>query len=152
MRGNKKMSIYKKRISIGNFLRKGEDFKDGDLLEVANEGKEIQGEFGVQNVFLMKFGEKEGNVSFNQTSVNGMVDAFGEDSLSWIGKQVKAWKIKQNVAGKFIDVWYFSHPDAELTKEGFVLLGKGVTSTADDDIPIIETDEGEGVNVNNIPF
>jgi hypothetical protein len=58
---------------------------------------------------------------------------------------VKAWKIKQNVAGKFIDVWYFSHPDAELTESGFILASK----SADDEIPVIETEE---IDTKNIPF
>lgn len=115
------MAIYKKRVSVGSFLKKGTDFKDGDLLEIANEGKEVQGEYGPQHLFLVRVNNQEGNVAFNQTTLNGLVDAYGEDSINWIGKKVKAQKIKQNVAGKFIDVWYFSHPDAELTEGGFVL-------------------------------
>jgi len=137
--------IYTKKVSIGNFLKKGVDFKDGDLLEVGNEGKEIQGEFGVQNMFLVKVNGKEGNVGFNQTSLNGMIDAFGPDAMNWIGKQVKAWKIKQNVAGKFVDVWYFAHPDAELTEQGFIIIQKGVDNS---EIPVVE----DNIDVKNIPF
>ena len=125
------MAKYTKKVSVGAFLKKGEDIKDGELVEVANEGVEVEGKFGTQNIFLVKTDDgKEGNVSFNQTSINGMIDIFGEDSLKWIGKQVKAHKIKQNVAGKFVDVWYFAHPDAELTESGFVLVGQ--------EIPVIE--------------
>lgn len=124
---------YQKRVSVGAFLKKGTDIKDGDTVEIANEGKEVQGEFGTQNIFLVKLADgQEGNISFNQTSINGMIDAFGDDSISWIGKKVKAHKIKQNVAGKFIDVWYFSHPDAELTESGFVM------SVQKSDIPVVE--------------
>ena len=137
--------IHQKKVSIGNFLKKGTDFKDGDILEIASEGKELQGEFGVQNIFMVKFGEKEGNVSFNQTSINGCIDAYGEDDLKWIGKKVKANKIKQNVAGKFLDVWYFAHPDAELTEVGFVLL-KDKQATGE--IPVIQDD----IDVKDIPF
>lgn len=121
---------YTKKVSVGNFLKKGTDIKDGELLEIANEGKEFQGEFGTQNIFLVKTNEQEGNVSFNQTSINGLIDAYGDDSVAWIGKKVKAHKIKQNVAGKFIDVWYFAHPEAELTEQGFI-MGKS------NDIPVI---------------
>ena len=114
--------IYEKRVSVGAFLKKGTDFKDNDLLEIGNEGKEVPGEFGTQDVFLVKLATgKEGNIGFNQTSINGLVDAFGPDAVNWIGKKVKAVKVKQNVAGKFIDVWYFAHPEAELTENGFVL-------------------------------
>lgn len=120
------MKIYEKRVSIGSFLKKGTDFKDGDLLEIANEGKEVEGQFGMQDLFLVKTAEgKEGNVSFNQTTINGLVDAFGKEAVNWIGKKVKAIKVKQNVAGKFIDVWYFSHPEAELTENGFIMPKDG---------------------------
>jgi hypothetical protein len=134
--------IYTKKVSVGAFLKKGEDIKDGDILTIANEGKQIEGQFGVQDMFLVKTKDgKEGNVSFNQTSLNGCIDAYGPDAVNWIGKEVKAHSIKQNVAGKFLNVWYFSHPEAELTENGFVLIDKT-------DIPIIE----DAVDVDEIPF
>lgn len=128
---------YIKKTSVGAFLKKGTDIKDEDIIEIGNEGKPIQGEFGMQNVFLVKLEDgREGNVGFNQTSINGLIDAWGEDSVNWIGKKVKVWKIKQNVSGKFVDVYYFSHPDAEMTEDGFILpLNQ---KEKDDDIPIIE--------------
>ena len=135
---------FTKKISIGNFLKRGVDFKNGNILEIANEGKEIQGEYGTQNIFLVKIGSKEGNISFNTTSINGLIDAYGDDSLKWIGKKVKAHEIKQNVAGKFINVWYFSHPDAELTETGFVMSKE---KNDFDDIPVIEDEPRE-----EIPF
>lgn len=129
--------LYQKKVSVGSFLKKGIDFKDGDLVEIGNEGKQIEGQFGPQDIFLVKLENgEEGNVSFNQTSINGIIDAFGKDSLNWIGKKVKASKIKQNVAGKFIDVWYFAHPDAELTENGFVLSKDSEEASIDvKDIP-----------------
>lgn len=129
------MAKYTKKISLGNWLKKGTDFKEGEMLEVLNEGKEVSGEYGNQNIFLVKTEEgKEGNVSFNQTTINGLIDVFGDDSINWIGKNLKCWKIKQNVGGKFTDVWYFSHPDADLTENGFIIKGQ------DNNIPIVEDD------------
>ena len=64
------MAIYKKRISLGNFLRKGEDYKENDLVEIANEGKQIEGKFGPQDIFLVKLANGiEGNIPFNSTSI-----------------------------------------------------------------------------------
>lgn len=126
--------IYKKRESVGSFLKKGEDIKEGDIVEIANEGEQVEGEYGTQNIFSLKLQNgNEGNVSFNQTTINGLIDAYGEDAEKWIGKKVKVLKVKQNVSGKFIDVYYFAHPDAEFTESGIVLGGE--------DTPII--DEGE---------
>ena len=138
--------IYNKKVSVGSFLKKGVDFKDGDLLEIANEGKEVEGQFGMQDLFLVKFGDKEGNVGFNQTTINGLVDAFGKEAVNWIGKKVKAVKVKQNVAGKFVDVWYFAHPDAELTENGFIMPISKEKKT-----DTIEYPEGE-VSPEEIPF
>lgn len=126
--------IYKKRESVGSFLKKGEDIKEGDIVEIANEGEQVEGEYGTQNIFSLKLQNgNEGNVSFNQTTINGLIDAYGEDAEKWIGKKVKVLKVKQNVSGKFIDVYYFAHPDAEFTENGIVLGGE--------DTPIIDEDE-----------
>lgn len=139
--------LYQKRISVGAFLKKGEDIKDNDIVEIASEGKSVEGQYGPQDIFLIKTKSgQEGNVAFNSTSINGLIDAYGKDSLKWIGEQIKAIKIKQNVAGKFIDVWYFSHPDAELTENGFVLPDKGKNA------PQIQTSDPEEVRTEDIPF
>jgi len=128
---------YHKKVSVGAFLKKGTDIKDGDIVTIANQGKQIEGEYGIQNVFLVKVTDEiEGNVSMNQTSVNGFIDAWGTDAVHWVGKEVKAVKIKQNVSGKFMDVFYFSHPDAELTENGFVLPNTDVKpEITPDEIP-----------------
>jgi len=144
------MAIYKKKESIGNFLKKGEDFKDGDSVEIANEGKQIEGQYGMQDIFMIKLEDgKEGNVSLNQTSINNLIDAYGEDSLKWIGKKVKVTAILSNVQGKMIKVYYFLHPDSELDEETgqFVIAGKDPKEK--DDIPVVEE---EDINVKDIKF
>ena len=119
------MTIYKKRVSVGSFLKKGEDIKDGDVVEIANEGKQIEGQFGLQNLFLIKTKDgKEGNLSLNQTSLNNLIDAFGEDATKWIGKAVKVWAILSNVQGKMLKVYYLSHIDAEINEDGEFLIPK----------------------------
>ena len=55
---------------------------------------------------------------------------------------MKVVKIKQNVSGKFIDVYYFSHPDAELTESGFIIPKKGEPDIASDEV----------VKAEDIPF
>ena len=117
--------IYKKKISAGAFLKKGEDIKDGDIVEIANEGKQVEGQFGLQNLFLIKTKDgKEGNMSLNQTSLNNLIDAFGEDATKWIGKAAKVWAILSNVQGKMLKVYYLSHIDAEINEDGEFLIPK----------------------------
>lgn len=142
------MTLYKKRVSIGSFLKKGIDIKDGDIVEIANEGKQQESQYGgMQDIFLIKTKEgKEGNVSFNQTSMNNMIDTYGEDSKNWIGKEVKVWLFKDIKEGKLQIKLIVSHPNAELTENGFVLIGKQVESK---DIPVINAEE---IDVKDIPF
>jgi len=132
--------IYKKKVSTGTWLKKGEDFKNGDFAIIANEGQEIEGQFGIQNVFLVKLENgKEGNVAINQTSINTLIDGYGEDSINWIGKKVKIEMIRQNVQGKITPVYYFLHPDAELDEQsGQFILGKKTTDSQEispDEVP-----------------
>ena len=123
---------YTKRVSVGAFAKKKVDINNLDVITIANEGKKVEGQFGEQDVFLVKLvNGEEKNINVNQTSLNGLIDVFGDDSLNWIGKQVKVWLIKQNVAGKFVDVLYISHPDADLTESGFVMTKDVVLSKED---------------------
>lgn len=148
--------IYKKRESMGNFLKKGVDFKENDMIEIASEGKQIEGQYGMQDVFLIKTSKGvEGNANFNQTTINNLIDAFGEDSVKWIGKKVRVWGILSNVQGKMRKVYYFLHPDTELNEETGQFLVKQKNKKKDksgeteEDIPIIEEGEDE-INIDEI--
>ena len=127
------MAKYTKRVSVGNFLKKGTDFKDGDTAIIRNEGQPVEGQYGTQDVFLVNVNGKEGNVSFNQTSINNLIDAFGEESATWVGKEVKIMMIRQNVQGSIKPVYYFLHPNTELDEESgkFVLPSKEVLKAED---------------------
>lgn len=118
---------FVKKVSVGAFFKKGEDYKDGDLVTIANEGKEIEGKFGTQNIFMIKLPDgREGNASFNSTTINNLVDAYGEESIKWIGKQVKVTTMRQNVQGKIINIYYFFTPNTEFdeTTGQFVIKEK----------------------------
>jgi len=131
--------LYKKRVSVGSFLKKGVDVKSGDSVKIASEGKRVPGEFGEQDVFLMKLEDgTEGNIGINQTSINNWIDAWGEDSVNWIGKEVKVEVVKQNVQGKIRPVYYFLHPDTILNEESgeFIIPDKSREA-----IPVIESDD-----------
>jgi len=133
------MTTYRKKISIGAFLKKGVDFKDGDMLEIANEGKQIEGQFGTQDVFLVKLADgREGNVGFNQTTINNVIDGYGENALNWIGKKVKVWGILQNVQGKMIRVYYFLHPDTILDEKSGEFILASQEKQSDDENPSSE--------------
>lgn len=111
---------YQKKVSVGEFAKKGVDIKNGDIVTIANEGVQKEGTWGLQDIFLVKLTNgQEKNVNFNQVTMNAVIDAYGEDSINWIGKPVKVWIITQNIAGEFKEVIYLAHPQAKLGKNGF---------------------------------
>jgi hypothetical protein len=157
------MTIYVKKVSVGSFLKKGEDIKDGDSVEIMNEGTKVPGEYGMQDIFIVKTADgKEGNVGFNQTSINNIIDGYGADSKNWVGQKAKAWFIRQMVKGKMTQVLYFSHPDAEFTDDGFSLNGeltakpKAKGKVSKKDIPVVDEEESSDtdniVDIKDLPF
>lgn len=120
------MAIYKKTIRTGKFAKPGEDFKEGSILTIKSEGVKTEGNFGVQDVFTVTVPSGEDlSLAFNKTTLNNLIDAYGEDSLAWIGKEAKVWRILQNVQGKMTKVTYLSHPNADIDDEGnFYIPGK----------------------------
>src|SRR4051794_5114467 len=92
------MKMIKKVSVQGEFAKIGTDIRDQDEITILDEGTEITGTYGEQTVFQIKTGTgKDMVVSFNQTSINNLVDAYGDDSQNWTGKRVKAWVVKQMV-------------------------------------------------------
>ncbi len=74
MRVQKKMSIK------GDWAKIGEDVKDGDIVTVLDEGKSVEGDYGERIVFGIKTGNGERLLSFNQTTMNNLIDAFSEET------------------------------------------------------------------------
>ena len=128
----------KKHESIGSYLKKGEDIKENDILEITTSGREVEGQYGTQYVSGVKKDKTEGNVSFNQSTLNNLIDGYGSETENWIGKKVKVFTIKQNVQGKIRNVYYFLHPDSELDEQtGLFMISKQheKQKTNKDDLP-----------------
>ena len=120
------MVTYKKKVTMrGDFAKRGVDIKDGDIVTIQDQGRTVQGNYGSQTIFKIKLADgRVKDFSVNQTSLNNLIDAFGEEAENWVGKEVKVWAILSNVKGKMIKVYYLSHKDAELDDNGeFVLPG-----------------------------
>ncbi len=117
------MEFTKKDAPNGTFAKKGTDIKNGDTITIADQGKVIDGKFGEQNVFKIKTTTGEFLMSFNQTSLNSLINEFGTESSSWVGKSVKVIAVNQNVAGKFMQVYYVAPEGYVLGEAGFVKEG-----------------------------
>ena len=105
------MQVEKKVSVAGEFVDKTKDIKDGDMVTIENAGAVITGQYGNQNVF--KVGLPNGevkNLAFNQTSMNNLIDAYGEDTEEWVNKEVRLFVIKAAVSGKMTRIVYLADP------------------------------------------
>lgn len=93
------------------------DIKDGDIISVIDEGQIVVGQYGEQHVFKVKTRNGEKAMTFNQTSMNNMIDAFTDETANWKDKELKVWIIKALVSGKMQKVVYVSDKSAEMTED-----------------------------------
>ena len=112
------MKVEFKQSVSGQFAKKGEDINDGDVIKFLDKGKEVEGKFGAQSVFKIETVDgDEKLVSVNQTSINYLIPKYGDDTEKWIGKEIKVWINRENVAGQQRKVLYFTHPDVKDLEE-----------------------------------
>lgn len=102
----------------GGFL-KADDVKTGDIVKFISEGKYVDKEFEGKkkqgfNIEIRFDDDEETTASLNATSFNNMIDAYGDDTVSWVGKEARIEKVTQNVQGKFKDVIFFTHPSKDV--------------------------------------
>src|SRR3990167_3397080 len=95
------MKVQKVIRAQGEYAKKGEDIKDGDLVTVLDEGQNVTGDYGDRMVFKIETKNGPKNLSFNQKSMNNLIDSLGDDTVNWIGKKVKITMVRAMVSGKF---------------------------------------------------
>lgn len=137
-----------KKVSIlGEWAKVKEDISDGDIIEITNEGEKMAGEFGERNVFKVETKNGIKNMSFNQTTMNYLIDAYGGETNEWIGEKARVWVVKSNVGGKMKDIVYLTAPDWVEGEDGFY-PPKTKSKASEDDIPVIDEEK----DTENIPF
>lgn len=159
------MKVIKIIRAQGEYARKGEDIKDGDLITILDEGQNVTGDYGDRMVFKIETKNGPKNLSFNQKSMNNLIDSLGDDTVNWIGKKVKITMVRAMVSGKFQQIVYLADPSWIMSDDGTFHAPNGSVSpktaprrageVKDEDIPVIgETDEDveSQVNLKDIPF
>lgn len=121
--------LLKKKVSLGfPFAKKKPyeyegtqyeaDIKDGDLVTIMNSGAVVVGQYGEQHTFVIKTRNGDKALTFNQSTINNLVDAYSEDTEAWKGKDAKVWAIKAMVSGKMQTVVYLAEPSWTMDDEG----------------------------------
>ena len=83
------------------------DLKDGDTIKILDGGMIETGQFGDQHNFKIETRNGEKKMSFNQATVNVLIDELGEESETWINKEVRVILKKDTIAGKKVIIAYF---------------------------------------------
>ena len=131
------MKITKKVSMQGDWAKVGEDIVDGGTITILNEGKEVDGDYGKRLVFTIKTKNGEKIMTFNQTSLNNLVDAYGDDSNAWKDEMAKTYVVKQKVGDKLKNVAYICGIGWDMLDDGqFVKnVGKKTTKSKTEDEP-----------------
>ncbi len=95
----------------GEYAKVNQDFKDGDKLLITDEGQIVSGDYGDRHVFKVETKNGEKNLSLNQTSMNNLIDALGDDTSKWKGQEIRAWVVRQSVSGQLKNVCYLTAVD-----------------------------------------
>ena len=149
------MKFQKSSGTQGPWVDKS-SLKNGQRAKIVSEAEKKPSNFAdangnpqMQNVAKVRFeGQPEAvNVSFNQTTVNGLIDAFGDDSVKWQGNYLTVDVEEGRTAGKksytlyLIPTGYKKIDDengfAKIVKEGEVMARQEEQGMpqADDEVP-----------------
>lgn len=138
------MKIQKIVRAQGDYAKKGDDIRDGDIVTILDGGQVVTGDYGDSHVFKINTRNGEKNLTFNQTSINNLVDEFGDETSTWAGKQVKCWMIRQSISGQLKNVVYLTGKDWDMVDDG-----KGNLKFAKLNIPIINDSK---LDEKDLPF
>lgn len=143
---------------------KGSDLTGITKAKIVNEAEPQTSQFKnkdgspkMQDVCKVRFEGKDEafNLSLNKTTINGLIEAFGDDSKNWMNKILGVETEKVRVAGKAAVAIYLI-PDGYKkidNDEGFaeiVKIGSEDIVEKDQNIPIINEDQE--TDASDIPF
>lgn len=154
---------YTQSVNIGAYVKKDE-LVNGSSCKIVSETTPQPSTFTnkdgspkTQDICKVRFegADEAVNVSVNNATLNGLISAFGEDSVAWQGKALTVETEKMRVAGVARIALYlipsgYNKVDDDNGYAVVVEIGKKSTSDANkelmqenniDDIPVIESDE-----------
>ena len=106
----------------------------------------------MQDVAKVRFQgiEEVKNMNLNRATLNGLVDAFGEDSKKWIGQVLTAVTEKMVVGGKRVTAVYLLADSYELKEDeaGYMII----VNPAKETVQVAPNETEDEVNPEDIPF
>jgi hypothetical protein len=156
------MSQYKKQVSLGGSWAKSSELQNGTRAKIVSETNPQPSSFldkngnpKIQDVAKIRFeGNNEPmNVSLNRATINGLVDAFGENSADWQNHYLTVETEKVRVAGKAVVALYLIPEGYKKVDDsnGYAMIVKKDTPVEDQSAPVDEYPQ-EDIDVDSIPF
>jgi len=157
--------IYQKNQSVSGAWIKGKDVVSGTKAKLVSETTPVKSQFKDkdgndknQDVAKIRFEGKSEvfNISLNRATIEGLIDAFGEDSKVWVNKVLTAQTEKVVVGGKRVVALYLV-PDGFIMEEdgdGYMHIvnpNKKVEPKEIKEVPVVEYPEDD-INPDDIPF
>jgi len=107
------------------------DIVSGDIIKLLDGGVAEEWNFGLQHNFKIETRNGEKKASFNQKSINVLIDEFGDNTDNWVGKSVSVITKKDVIGGKKCIVDYFVTKGWSLDDYGDLVKGEvGPTQAA----------------------
>ncbi|MBI5573506.1 MAG: hypothetical protein HY919_03000 [Elusimicrobia bacterium] len=111
------MKVFKKTSGGVGFVRKESyeyegvkyeaDIKNGDIIKILDGGNPETGKWGEQTCYRIKTRNGEKKIAFNPKTINVLIEAFGDETDNWVGKEVRVLLHKTLIAGEKAIVPYF---------------------------------------------
>jgi hypothetical protein len=158
---------YTKQNGVSGKWAKAAELKTGTRAKIVSETVPMTSQFEdkegkpkMQDVAKVRF---EGNadtmnVSLNRATLNGLIDAFGDDSKEWINKYLTVHTEKVAVGGKRVTALYLVPENFSVSEDdnGYIVIQK-VELTSDGkpvpDFSQVDTIQPvEEIDPNDIPF
>jgi hypothetical protein len=121
------MKVNASSGSTGAWIKK-EELKSGERLKIMTEAQLVEGQNGAQLVAKVRRSgiQDQFNVAINNTSKNGLIRAYGDDTADWVDKVVTAVTEKTIIGGKRSVILYLVPEGYELkeTEDGFMAIGR----------------------------
>ncbi len=129
------MARYTKAVSVSGNWIKAADVAQGTKAKIKSETNPIPSQFTDKNgapknqdvaKVVIQGSPDAVNVGFNRATINGLVEAFGEDSVNWIDKVLTVHVESMNVGGKRVKALYFVPEDFEVGEDdgGYIVVKK----------------------------
>lgn len=160
------MALYNKSAGANGPWVDKKQIKTGTKVKILTESTPtddlFQGRPITRNIVKLKIQGEEGepkNFDLNKPTINGLIEAFGEDSKAWIGKVLTAETMKVIVGGKMGIAMYLIPEGFELGTDagGYVVVQRvnvaqeSVKPEPHDNLEPVEYPT-EHINPEDIPF